>query len=120
MNKRELLKNKVELECKQYCRKLQKTRNGTFKGNVEKMETYKALSRSVIHSCDGISEKGVEILLIVPNLLLYFYQNWVKDGKSMEQNILKAINRIITAYIQAENEEKRENDEAVSIDNRAS
>ena len=120
MNKRELLKNKVELECKQYCRKLQKTRNGAFKGNVEKMETYKALSRSVIHSCDGISAKGVEILLIVPNLLMYFYQNWVKDGKSMEQNILKAINRIITAYIQAENEEKRENDEAVSIDNRAS
>ena len=51
---------------------------------------------------------------------MYFYQNWVKDGKSMEQNILKAINRIITVYIQAENEEKRENDEAVSIDNRAS
>ena len=58
MDKRKLLKNKIELECSQYCRNILRKRNGTFKDDIEKVENYKKLSRSAMQYCDDISEKG--------------------------------------------------------------
>ena len=46
MDKRKLLKNKIELECSQYCRNILRKRNGTFKDDIEIVENYKKLSRS--------------------------------------------------------------------------
>ena len=34
MDKRKLLKNKIELECSQYCRNILRKRNGTFKDDT--------------------------------------------------------------------------------------
>lgn len=48
MDKRKLLKNKIELECGQYCRNILRKRKGTFKDNIEKVENYKKLSRSIV------------------------------------------------------------------------
>ena len=118
MDKRKLLKNKIELECGQYCRNILGKRKGTFKDDIEKVENYKKLSRSAMRYCDDISEKGVEILLIFPNLLMYFYQRWMKQGTSMGENVENAFNKIITAYIQAESEENEH--ETSGINNRAS
>lgn len=49
MDKRKLLKNKIELECGQYCRNILRKRKGTFKDDIEKVENYKKLSRSAIY-----------------------------------------------------------------------
>lgn len=105
MDKRKLLRDKIEMECSQYCRNILRKRTGTFKDDVEKVETYKKLSRSAIRHCEDISEKGVEILLIFPNLLMYFYQKWIRQERSMDENVSNTIDKIITAYMQAESEE---------------
>ena len=118
MDKRKLLKNKIELECSQYCRNILRKRKGTFEDDIEKVEAYKKLSRSAMRYCDDISDKGVEILLIFPNLLMYFYQRWTKQETSMGENIENAINKIITVYIQAESEENKH--ETSGINSRAS
>lgn len=118
MDKRKLLRDKIEMECRQYCRNILRKRNGTFKEDVEKVETYKKLSRSAIQHCEDISEKGAEILLIFPNLLMYFYQKWIRQESSMDENVSNSIDKIITAYIQAESEENEY--ETTGINNRAS
>lgn len=41
MDKRKLLRDKIEMECSQYCRNILRKRTGTFKDDVEKVETYK-------------------------------------------------------------------------------
>lgn len=118
MDKRKLLRDKIEMECRQYCRNILRKRTGTFKDDVEKVETYKKLSRLAIRNCEDISEKGVEILLIFPNLLMYFYQKWIRQERSMDENVSNTIDKIITAYMQAESEENEY--ETSGINNRAS
>ena len=54
MDKRKLLKNKIELECGQYCRNILRKRKGTFKDDIEKVENYKKLSRSAMRYCDDV------------------------------------------------------------------
>ena len=49
MDKRKLLRDKIEMECRQYCRNILRKRNGTFKDDIEKVETYKKLSRSAMN-----------------------------------------------------------------------
>ena len=49
---------------------------------------------------------------------MYFYQRWTKQETSMGENIENAINKIITAYIQAESEENKH--ETSGINSRAS
>lgn len=118
MNKKKLLNKKIELECGQYCRNILRKRTGTFREDIEKVETYKKLSRSAIQCCSDISEEGIEVLLIFPNLLMYLYQRWIRQEKSMDENVAVAIDKIITAYIQIEREEKEY--ETSGINNRAS
>lgn len=118
MDKRKLLRDKIEMECRQYCRNILRKRTGTFKDDVEKVETYKKLSGSAIRHCEDISEKGVEILLIFPNLLMYFYQKWIRQERPMDENVSNTIDKIITAYMQAEREENEY--ETSGIDNKAS
>ena len=118
MDRKKMLNKKIELECGQYCRKILRKRTGTFRETVEKVENYKKLSGLAIQCCGAVSEKEAEILLIFPNLLMYFYRKWIQQENSMDESITMAIDKIITAYTRIESEEKE--DETSGINNRAS
>ncbi|MCI5903406.1 MAG: DUF3848 domain-containing protein [Blautia sp.] len=104
MDNRELLKNKMELEYKLFCRKLMEQEKTVIIQSAYKVNCMKKIIDTVTEAAKKWPEEDLSILIIFPDLLEYLYRRWTKEADSFSVELGRCIRRtagkLIHAYVE--------------------
>lgn len=90
MNKEELTAlfcAKVNLEQKRYHRKMLKLKPEDIFDRAYEIDCMVNISEVLLEKCEDMGEDILKCLLVLPNLLHFFYRRWMKTGDSFQTEL---------------------------------
>lgn len=93
--KEELIKlfcSKVNLELSRYKKRILQMPPEEIYGNSYQIECIVNIGDCLVEKSEKLSEDILRCLLVLPNLLGFFYYRWMKVGDSFQQELEESLN----------------------------
>ena len=78
---------KVNLEQNRYHRKMLKLKPEDIFDRAYEIDCMVNISEVLLEKCEGMKEGILKCLLVLPNLLHFFYSRWMKTGDSFQEEL---------------------------------
>lgn len=88
----ELFISKINLECDRYKKRILRMKPEEIYKRSYQIECMVNISDCLIEKSEKMAEDILRCLLVLPSILGFFYQRWMKVGDSFQQELEESLN----------------------------